>query len=134
MADERVVPELVFAVEGGTLVMQVLDSRQVIAPHSARLEKAMQTLALTRDVALLAITSHDLRAVDAAVAPTWIKRIKDPAFRLRTIAVVTSRSAVRVVAGGVAQAAKLLGSPLELKIFSTEIEARLWLRERGQLN
>jgi hypothetical protein len=133
MGDDGDVPELAFSIEGGTVVMQVVDSRQVIPPHSARLVAAMQAIAATRDVALLPIASKDLRNVDAAVAPVWIKRIGDPALRLRTIAVVTSRSAVRAVAGGVGQAAKVLGLHFELRTFATEAEARVWLGERGYL-
>jgi hypothetical protein len=134
MADEKlVVPELAFRVEAGTVVINVVDSRQVIPPHSAKLEVAMRGVAGARDLALLAIAPSELRNVDAAVAPIWIKRIGDPPLRLRAIAVVTSRSAVRAVASGVGQAAKLLALPFELRTFATEPEARAWLGERGYL-
>ncbi len=79
----------------------MIDSRQVLSPHVAQLDAAIPLTAATRDVALLPIAADDLRSVDRTVAPTWINRIRDPAFRLRAIGVVTFRSAIRVVTGGV---------------------------------
>jgi hypothetical protein len=130
---EAPVPELKHQVEGSTVTFLVSDSRQMLPAHTVAMDAAIRELARTRDVGLLATTTDAVRGVHPAVAPAWIKKITDPSFRLRAIAVVTPRSAVRGVANGVGQAIKLLGHPLVLECFHTEAEARAWLKGRGFL-
>jgi len=80
-------------------------------------------------VGLLATVGPQTRTVDPRVIGFWLERARDPEIRIRAIAVVTEKLAIKIALTAFGKTCGALGLPLQVRHTSDQASARAWLQE-----